>query len=364
MSEQYQHLVYRDWQTGQFLFVLRLVDHRRLRPEDGEDWQEFLKRNATSNSPLDLSQTVFLKDYHFSPDVADLVQHCKDNGVTLSVNQETRRLVQPLTSEFPDKGRLFHLYRAVAGTASVGDGLGRYASGVWVTPELYDGKLATEIQDEKAELRRVTDWPIDRAFVCFDVSDFSQHPPGQQALIIKSLVGMAKDIQCGLFPDPEAMLCIGDGYIFVFTDATHAARFAAFLARDIEDMVACKAAPVEFHFRIGVHVGPVYCFWDTGRENWNYIGDGINGGQRVLSAVGKDKDDAVFVSGELRQQLLTGTYSDIVPYLDNRGRRADKHGKPWRVYEMNHTDLCAQYKQGVRIGAQQFRWKGIFDVQA
>jgi len=34
---------------------------------------------------------------------------------------------------------------------------------------------------------------------------------------------------------------------------------------------------VDFHFRIGVHVGDVYSFYDPGRKDWNYIGDGING---------------------------------------------------------------------------------------
>jgi hypothetical protein len=31
---------------------------------------------------------------------------------------------------------------------------------------------------------------------------------------------------------------------------------------------------------------------------------------------------------------------DILNHLHNRGRRPDKHGKPWRVYEVSHAALC------------------------
>jgi hypothetical protein len=97
---------------------------------------------------------------------------------------------------------------------------------------------------------------------------------------------------------------------------------------------------------VPVHYGPVYSFWDPGRKDWNDIGDGINGGQRVLAAVGKETDDVVFISGEVRQQLTAmdrgdSPYPQILAALHNRGRKADKHGNPWRVYEVNHTGLTS-----------------------
>ena len=113
---------------------------------------------------------------------------------------------------------------------------------------------------------------------------------------------------------------------------------------------------------MGVHVGEVYCFWDLGRGqqrnsddektddektddeirgDWNYIGDGINGGNRVLSAIGKGTDDVLFISGAVRKKLMDSPFTndkkDLIDNLHNRGRRKDKHGKPWRVYEVNHT---------------------------
>ena len=94
-------------------------------------------------------------------------------------------------------------------------------------------------------------------------------------------------------------------------------------------------------------MGPVYLFWDPGRKDWNYIGEGINGGMRVLEAVGKEKDDVVFISGEVREQLQAGFRQGgygllIKSCLQNRGRRQDKHKEYRRVYELSHTQLCGK----------------------
>src|SRR5262249_23098152 len=123
--------------------------------------------------------------------------------------------------------------------------------------------------------------------------------------------------------------------------------FAAYLAELIETLIAHDKLPVEFHFRMGVHVGKVYCFWDPGRKGWNFIGEGINGGNRVLAAVGKEQDDVVFISGQVRKALLAVRQShhlapNILRCLINRGRKEDKHKNHWRVYELNHTALCGK----------------------
>src|SRR5262249_23940664 len=115
--------------------------------------------------------------------------------------------------------------------------------------------------------------------------------------------------------------------------------------------VANEQLPVDFHFRAGVHVGEVYRFWDPGRRHWNYIGSGINGGNRVLAAVGKEQDDVVFISSQVRQAIPAMRPRDtnappILECLINRGRKADKHGNPWRVYELNHTALCGDQMPG------------------
>ncbi|MFL5244273.1 MAG: hypothetical protein ACJ8FY_19385 [Gemmataceae bacterium] len=243
----------------------------------------------------------------------------------------------------------------------------------WLLPQAEFNSMDAHLSDDCSEIRRLSTWPIDRCFVYVDVSDFSQQRPGQQALIIGSLISMIQNWKywnylhaLSSWKDLEAMLCIGDGYIFVLKDVLAATYFAAHLAQLIEARVAQRCVPVEFHFRMGVHVGPVYCFWDWGRgdrsckesttmENgtlkrtelggWNYIGEGINGGQRVLAAAGKDADDIVFISSKVKQELTAldkgqSPCRQILQCLMNRGRRLDKHNKPWRVYELNHTALC------------------------
>jgi len=151
--------------------------------------------------------------------------------------------------------------------------------------------------------------------------------------------------------DVRAQMCIGDGYIYVLKDPLKAAFFAAYLANLIEILIANNRLRIDFHFRMGAHVGHVYSFYDPGRTNWNYIGDGINGGNRVLAAVGKDTDDVVFIPAQLRKKIFAGPrpvhFPDILGNALNRGRKADKHGNPWRVYEINHSNLMAQYNSDI-----------------
>jgi class 3 adenylate cyclase len=217
------------------------------------------------------------------------------------------------------------------------DGLFGRPSGVLV-PLAVLQEMQALMSDQNSEVRRLSSLPIVRAFVYLDISDFSQLPTGVQLLVIQSLVKLAAQAEKTI-GYAEAKLCIGDGYIYVWDDAVGATRFAGALAREIEDAVAKGRAP-EFHFRIGVHIGPVRCFRDPGRNgDWNYVGDGINGGNRVLSAIGKETDDVVFVSGQVRTAILKNDSINklIVPHLLNRGRKADKHGRHWRVYEYHHS---------------------------
>ena len=219
-------------------------------------------------------------------------------------------------------------------------------------------RLNTDLRDRDSDVRHVASLPVVRTFLYVDISDFSTYSALEQALIINSLSGLLNDE--GVW-DPELyrrfkiLLSIGDGYIFVFDDATEAVLYGSYLARLIEVSAARDALPVEFHFRMGAHTGATYSFWDTGRDAWNYVGDGINGGSRVLAAVGKDQDDVVFISSELRKAIqatapTAGGADSVLSCLTNRGRRSDKHGLLWRVYEVNHTELCTRKGHPTSMG--------------
>jgi class 3 adenylate cyclase len=221
-----------------------------------------------------------------------------------------------------------------------------------VVPGPVLAELTAEAVKEDSIVSCVISVPVKRTFVYLDVSDFSNLKPGQEALVINSIVGTVTDSSLWenlgqvVFAKWEAMLCIGDGYIFVFQDPMVGAYFAAYLAQLVEVLVANEELPVDFHFRMGVHSGEVYRFWDPGRQDWNYIGEGINGGNRVLAAVGKEQDDVVFISAQVRKAIIAvqsrqrSEAPRLLECLINRGRKADKHGNPWRVYELNHTSLC------------------------
>lgn len=227
--------------------------------------------------------------------------------------------------------------------------LGVHPIGSRISVEL---TLLNEIQDEfrkeDSDIRRLSCLPRDYAFVYLDISDFSKYKPAQQALVVNSVRCLANAVNRFCRPpsfnlDMEAIprLCIGDGYIFVLTNPLHATWFGACLARLIVEVVAKNLVPVEFHFRMGLHWGPVYHFWDEGRNNWNYIGAGINGGNRVLSVIGKDQDDVVFLSSAVHDWLIANNnshaeYSSLLGNMTNRGRRKDKHDRYWRVFEIDY----------------------------
>lgn len=300
-----------------------------------------------------------------------LIERCKDQGIMLFVRKdEFGRMAFKETGGGEPANPQYRLHRAfnrhdVEYMGHKPAGLTDEKTRLWVTHALRNA-LNNELwqDDHNSEIRRLSSWPIVRCFVYVDVSDFSKQMPGQQALIINSLAEIVRNFHywdrthwSSSWRNLEAMLCIGDGYIFVFASPYDGAIFAARLADTIEVMVAKKRLPVPFHFRMGVHVGAVYCFWDWGRGgrkkdhdgtgrpeqgDWNYIGDGINGGQRVLSVIGKDTDDVVFISGEVREALIAKDYGGellkpVLGNLVNRGRRQDKHDRPWRVYEVNHS---------------------------
>lgn len=222
---------------------------------------------------------------------------------------------------------------------------------LWIEAGLLD-QVAAEAEQQDSEARRLTSLPVEMTFVFLDISDFSKFPAAHQVLEVNSLVRVVnnKDLwDRSLRKNPEAMLCIGDGYIFAFRDPLDGTCFAAYLAQLIESLATQDKLSVDFHFRIGVHSGPVYSFFDPGRKDWNYIGDGINGASRVLAAVGKQQDDVVFISSQVRRAIGKHRHirfpviaAKVLDNLTNRGRKLDKHDQPWRVYELNHTALFAK----------------------
>lgn len=221
----------------------------------------------------------------------------------------------------------------------------------WATKSLIE-EVNEKLADETQDVRKLSMWPVRRAFVYVDVSDFSQRIAAEQAIIINTLTTLTRKkeywssiLEAETRQNVEDQLCIGDGYIIVFKKSIDATYYAARLADKIEKYIAEKQLVIHFHFRIGVHVGEVYRFWDYWRAKWNYIGDGINGGNRVLAAIGKDADDMIFVSGDVREELrseLSPIAYPLIRIMSNRGRRSDKHGGMWRVYELRHTEVDAE----------------------
>jgi class 3 adenylate cyclase len=307
---------------------------------------------------------------YFFTEIRPLVEHLKKFGAHLYVSRDGETRFVQCGSERPFSTLRHRFFNLPKGKAWPEDsehevsgfggrekhGLKSVDSSTWLTQELVD-LINREIQDDTSEIRKVSTWAVERSFVYIDVADFSKMPPGQQVLVINSIVKMVddKDLWAAGAPSDAranvlAMMCIGDGYIFVFKDANEAAFFAAYLAHLVEVLLAGGKLPVEFHYRMGAHVGKVFSFYDPGRKDWNYIGDGINGGQRVLGAI-KEADDLLFISSQLRKAITPTSgnpgLSEIITNSINRGRRPDKHGKMWRVYEINHTNVMSTFNNQI-----------------
>jgi class 3 adenylate cyclase len=345
---------------GQLREVVRAGDRLRVPIDvENQDFCDFLTWASHQRPRVDLQPFRIKPGGVYFSDKGRLVEYWKQKGRIIYTAPEplgNHHHIQ--TGEITYRGtheQAFHgLLEAVAPAEDrEGDarGIAGKPSSVFVTEKTLKG-LQEDLQKEDDPIRRMSAWPIERCFVYIDISDFSKYPPGKEVLIINVAVGAVQDARFWDSPlvedawrSIEAQLCIGDGYIFVLKDPLLATCFAAYLAQLIEELVARRITPVEFHFRIGVHCGPVYCFWDPGRKDWNFIGDGINGGQRVLSLI-KDADDTLYISGQVRQKIIAkGDESTrcrtVLAGLRNRGRQADKHGKLWRVYEVSHTELAA-----------------------
>lgn len=226
-----------------------------------------------------------------------------------------------------------------------------------LVPDTLLESLNEGLQNDQDDIRRISSWPITRAFVCLDVSDFSLNLPVHQALVVNRLNEIVRGPGWEL-PNLteeqhlEMRLCTGDGYIYVFREPCAATFFGARLAHLLDKSIADNIGP-ELHYRIGIHVGEVFSIWDPGRKDWNYIGKGINGATRILQAIGKELDDVVYVSGAIRDKFLGKnvppldissdglTLSAVIrDCMDNRGRKKDKHKEIWRVYQLNHTRIA------------------------
>ncbi|MFO0813567.1 MAG: hypothetical protein U0796_10130 [Gemmatales bacterium] len=336
-----------------------------LIPEDysNPEYCEFLTWAARHNAEIQElcisdSRSIFLASENH------LLQYCKDNGELLWTTDRGNRAFEIEHYDISNTAQcrvqahlqdgssnyFVRLRTAVADPAST-TGLIEHNSNIFI-PHFSLNHINDQLAKSEDTFRRITNWPLNRSFVYLDVSDFSSFPAGTQAVVINSIIRIVqhKSLWIGVNERAnwESMICIGDGYIFAFKDACDAAFYAAILAYYIEGLIALKKSqiiPVEFHFRIGIHTGPVYSFWDIGKNDWNYIGDGINGGQRVLAAAGKEKDDVIYLSDEVRKQIIQNNFhtghhlKDMRKTLTNRGRHKDKHDRSWRIYEMNHDEM-------------------------
>lgn len=290
----------------------------------------------------------------------EVLSHCKDKSTLLvAFGKDRHAYTDSITfvhatnasvrgSKTGTRDIVFHGLSTITSNPSRGSANNGLNILQTTTPSLYISEslhelLVRELSREGSEIQCASTQVVDRSFVYLDVSDFSQHTAPEQLAIITFLTRLGtnwpgNNESSSFFSAFESSICIGDGYIYVFREAKDAAMCAACMASLIERMIA-DGALIDFHFRIGVHTGEVYRFWDGSR--WNYVGKGVTGGSRVLNAAGKEKDDVVYLSGETRKRIAATPHLEQIfvatPWLRNIGRHKDKHGEMWRLYEVDHA---------------------------
>lgn len=171
-----------------------------------------------------------------------------------------------------------------------------------------------------------------RCVLAFDIADFTKDfHMNEQLLILSALRVACKSVEdSGMKSTIENYLPTGDGFIMIFPQAVQGCKFAILLAREI-DKFNKESLEKEIHFRVGIDFGFVGYFMDF-RKNWNYVGDAINDASRVLSTIGSDMDDVIYVSYNVYVELDERYQKSLIPM----GRRRDKHGKMYRVFHLNH----------------------------
>jgi class 3 adenylate cyclase len=319
---------------------------------------------------MDASVKLYLEDPVEIPTTRKgVVDLCKRRGIYLCPKGNSLEYWILPTPENVSAG-LKHLAKCFGVPPEVGaacptDGLWPAPSGVMVSESLL-AELHAELEDPESDVAKVSCIPTKRCFLYVDISEFSKMKPGIQLTAVTDLLHLTLDETHWRSPmiaapaalqDVEARLCIGDGYICVLRNATLAAYFAAHLAHLIEAKRAPRARTfTHFHYRMGLHIGPVRRLWEITHQGdpgrWNYIGDGINDGQRVLSVINSDKstpdlDDVIYLSEELKveiQRCQSELGELVLRNLQERGRPEDKHGLKWRVHQLSHAPLVSEAK--------------------
>lgn len=311
------------------------------------------------NIPVDFN--VLKPKCRYFCDIDSLVDYVRDEGLLLWTEPKQpggdRHWIPKTSSKFTLFDTRFYQLHKVGTVREETDSGFEYQTkrtpvDIWAAEHCF-ADLEEHLQLDNSAVRCVSALPTRRCFVYFDISDFSKYRPIEQALVItylSSLIGKEShwlssgSIAFQSFEKRWPPLCIGDGYIICYEHATPAVVFAVSLARKIELAIADFSIPIDFHFRVSIHFGKVLRFWDVGKKGWNFVGSGINGGNRVLSAIGKETDDLIFVSWEVRNALMkerneSSLAQRFIEATQPRGRRSDKHGNMWRVFEINHSQI-------------------------
>ena len=101
----------------------------------------------------------------------------------------------------------FHYLKRMQAQSDGNAGIGPSYHFPFLVSESVLEELNGHMKEDRSDARRISSWPIERTFVYLDVSDFSKEPPGREALIVNSIVGVVNAASIFGHPDLRTLTC-------------------------------------------------------------------------------------------------------------------------------------------------------------
>lgn len=198
-------------------------------------------------------------------------------------------------------------------------------------------QFSIELKDDTTELSKY--WRKDRlkTFILIDIVNYSKGDHDKQirsfSLLRTVINERNEDTSIDFTPFLEAMIPTGDGCYIIMSEKGAAAAFwyIRLLLKRINRLNGTVVGPDNIYIKAAMHFGAIDYAIDMNKR-WNYVGDGINDTQRILSSIPKEQLNAIHVSEEIfRLQPPSPvnvvstdfppiTYGPLISF-------SDKHGK-------------------------------------
>lgn len=177
--------------------------------------------------------------------------------------------------------------------------------------------------------------PVEMLIILIDIVGFSQNSSCEQLYVLKTFENLV--FEKGAWGDLNNyiidILSTGDGFYILAKKCfiKNIDTYLCGLVKRIDEYNRHENPQREINFRCALNIGEVYKWkWKKGD---NYIGQGMNDCQRIISFIPKKLEDVIYFSDSVYKAMLSPSGSH--PRLQRLGRMYDKHGKPHKIFQLS-----------------------------